>query len=185
MKQNKLAVLLIITGIIWTSYNYVNKEEKKYIENNKITYTLLDQSGYLKKDADIYNMIIEIPKINLKKGIYDKNDERNNINQNITIHEKSDYPDSENSNLILMAHSGNGEVAYFNELTKLDTDSLVKVYYNNVKYVYRIDNIYDILKGQATTINRDLDKNTITLVTCNQKDKTKQTVYIGYLIDKI
>lgn len=185
MKQNKLALFLIIIGILWTSYKYIFKNEELIIEKNRIDNTLQNQVSYLKKDVDTYDMVLEIPKINLKKGVYSKYDIRNTIKKNVMIHEKSDYPNQENSNLILMAHSGNSDIAYFNDLVKLDTDSLIKVYYQNVKYTYKLDHYYDVDKFMPTKIIRDKTKNTITLVTCNQKDKTKQTIYIGYLIDKI
>ena len=185
MKQNKLALFLIIIGILWTSYKYISKNEELIIEKNMIDNTLQNQVSYLKKDVDTYDMVLEIPKINLKKGVYSKYDIRNTIKKNVMIHEKSDYPNQENSNLILMAHSGNSDIAYFNDLVKLDTDSLIKVYYQNVKYTYKLNHYYDVDKFMPTKIIRDKTKNTITLVTCNQKDKTKQTIYIGYLIDKI
>ena len=66
MKQNKLALFLIIIGILWTSYKYISKNEKLIIEKNRIDNTLQNQVSYLKKDVDTYDMVLEIPKINLK-----------------------------------------------------------------------------------------------------------------------
>ena len=130
-------------------------------------------------------MILSIPQIKLKKGIYLKEDKRNNIEENIEIHKESDYPNVDNSNIILMAHSGTGANAFFKDLEKLNQDSLIELYYEKAKYVYKIDNYYDIDKIGIATIKRDINKKTITLITCSQKDKTKQLVYIGYLIDEI
>ena len=70
MKRIKMGYFLIIVGLAWTSYKQVIAREEIIAENHKIAYTLQDQAGYLKKEVDIYNMILEIPQIHLKKGIY-------------------------------------------------------------------------------------------------------------------
>lgn len=49
MKQNKLALFLIIIGILWTSYKYISKNEELIIEKNRIDNTLQNQVSYLKK----------------------------------------------------------------------------------------------------------------------------------------
>ena len=49
----------------------------------------------------------------------------------------------------------------------------------------KINEYYDIEKNGTASIKRDINKKTITLITCSQKDKTKQLIYIGYLIDEI
>lgn len=186
MRKKIISYLLIVIGISITCYPYLLERRQVTEEHNKIAYTLEQEAGYRKvKIEDTYDLILEIPQINLKKGIYKKNDKRNNINENVVIHEKSDYPNVYNSNLILFAHSGIGLKAYFNDLVKLNEDSLVKVYYKNKKYTYKIDH-YDIVSKDGTIeIIRDKNKKTITLITCSQQDKSKQLVYIGYLIDEI
>lgn len=186
MDSKKIGYILLILSIILLVFKIIIIEKDKIIESNKIENTILNATGYLNKNIeDIYDAVLSIPYINLKKGIYDKNDKRNNVDENITIHKLSDYPDLDNSNLILMAHSGIGRNAYFNDLDKLNTDSLIEFYYLNTKYVYKIDNYYTVNKTGTATIKRDINKKTITLITCSQKDKTKQLIYIGYLIDEI
>lgn len=186
MKKVKLGYLLLMMGVIWTSYKYVSERNAIVYEKNKIAYTLQQQTGYLKKEvADTYDAILSIPQIELKKGIYKKEDVRNNIDESVTIHELSDYPNEDNSNVILMAHSGTGKKAYFNDLEKLNTDSLIEFYYQKTKYVYKIDSYYTIEKTGVASIKRDATKKAITLITCSQSDKTQQLVYIGYLIDEI
>lgn len=186
MKIINIGYLLLIIGTILTSTKYINERKELIKEENKIEYTLQKQTGYLvKKDIDTYDMILSIPQINLKKGIYQKEDKRNNIEENVQIHEVSDYPNKENSNIILMAHSGTGKKAFFKDIEKLNQDSLVEVYYEKIKYVYKIDNYYSINKTGLASVKRDNTKKTITLITCSQNDKTKQIIYIGYLIDEI
>lgn len=186
MKIINVGYCLLVFGSFLLCFNYVYDREKEIKENNKIAYSLAKETGYLeKKDVDTYNMILSIPYIDLKKGLYKKGDSRNNVDDNVTIHDKSDYPNQENSNVILMAHSGNGANAFFNDLFKLNSDSLVELYYRKVKYVYKIDNYYTIEKNGYASIRRDINRKAITLITCSQKDKTKQLIYIGYLIDEI
>lgn len=179
----KLGYLLIIIGVIIFSYQELSTKNKIIEEQNTINNTIQNKTGYLKKD--LYTIILEIPQINLKKGIYDKLDSRNNIDSNITIHANSGYPDTENSNVILMAHSGSGEKAYFKDLYKLNQDSLIKIYYKDKKYVYKIIKIYDVEKNGNIRLPKTNLNKVITLITCNQKDKSKQTIYIGNLIDEL
>ena len=186
MNKKIFGYFLLIIGIFIYSYVLVSKREKLEIENNKISYSLNKQVSYKYLEMkDLYDMILVIPKIGLKKGIYKKSDIKNNINDNVTINKDSDYPDSDNSDVILMAHSGSGNNAYFNNLNKLDSDSLIELYYNHKKYIYKLDRSYCVLKNGKVNIVREKDKKTITLITCSQKDKNMQEVYIGYLIDEI
>lgn len=125
-----------------------------------------------------YLGILEIPKINLKKGFYDINSKYNNVDYNITIINGSTYPNEENNNLILAAHSGNCSVCYFNKLYKLELDDYAYLYYKNIKYSYKIVDIYDVEKDGTVEIYRDYSKNVLTLITCTRNSNTKQTVYI-------
>lgn len=180
------AYILIIVGTLITIYPYIMERYITTKEINKIENTLAKEYGYSKINIyDTYDAVLSIPQINLKKGIYNKNDKRNNIEKNVTIHSLSNYPNEENSNLILMAHSGSGKKAHFKDIYKLNTDSLVEFYYKNTKYIYKIDNYYTIEKTGSANIKRNPNKKTVTLITCSQKDKTKQLIYIGYLIDEI
>lgn len=186
MKIINIGYLLLITGTIIISNDYIKERKEIITEKNKIEYTLQKQIGYLaKENIDTYNMILSIPQIKLKKGIYEKVDTRNDIEKNIQIHKKSAYPNQENSNVILMAHSGTGKKAFFKDLNKLNKDSLIELYFDKAKYIYKIDNYYIINKSGIATIKRDNTRKTITLITCDQNDKTKQLIYIGYLIDEI
>lgn len=186
MKIVRIGYLLLILGTVITGYKYVYRRKEIILEKNKIEYTLEKQVGYLKKDTDdLYDALLYIPQISLKKGIYKKDDVRNNIDENVTIHELSDYPNSGNSNLILMAHSGTGKKAFFSDINKLNEDSLIEFYYQGIKYVYKINKYYAVVKNGSINIDRDSTRKTITLITCDQEDKLKQLVYIGYLIDEI
>ena len=188
MKMTKkiFGIILILTGL----YLYISEVliERKNItlENNKIEYTLAKEISYKYENRnDLYDAILSIPQINLMRGIYTKEDKKNNIEENIMIHKDSIYPNIDNSNVILIAHSGNSSISFFKNLSKLNEDSLIEFYYKHVKYVYKINNWYDVDKNGEVEIKKETNKKTITLITCSQIDKYKQTIYIGYLIDEI
>jgi len=185
MKISKIiGYSLIVAGITLNINKLIIKRSTEITEKNRVEYTLEKEISYKEKD-ETYDAILEIPLINLKKGIYKKEDKRNNIEENIMIHDSSIYPDIDNSNIILIAHSGTGEKAFFKDLYKLNNDSLIKFYYHHTKYIYKIDKYYLVDKAGDIEIERDRNKKTITLITCDSKDKSKQTVYIGYLIEEI
>lgn len=127
---------------------------------------------------------LEIPSINLVKGFVSKDSSANNVNKNIAIMTPSDYPDVENGNFILAAHNGNGWNSYFKNLYKLNLDEMAYVYYNGVKYTYKITKIYKQEKTGTVKIYRNLNKTTMTLITCTKGDKTTQTIFILELQSK-
>ena len=184
MSKNKVLLIIFILIVLLDFKEIYFKYNKKVEENNKIEYTLNQEINH-KTVNNIYDGVLVIPKINLKKGIYKIDDKKNNIEENIMIHRKTSYPNTNNSNLILIAHSGSGDKAFFKDLDKLDNDSLIDYYYDHIKYTYKIDNIYKVDKIGKVKIKRDKEKKTITLITCDEKDKSKQIVYIGYIIDEI
>lgn len=133
-----------------------------------------------------YNFIgiIEIPKISVKRGFLDINSPYNSVDYNITVINSSKMPDYENGNLILAAHSGICNICYFNDLYKLSLGDSAYIYYNNIKYIYNIVNIYEVEKTGVVKIERDYKKNTLTLITCTRNTNNKQTVYILELVSK-
>lgn len=139
-----------------------------------------------KPQSPTYNYIgvLEIPKINIKRGFLDLNSRYNNVDYNITLIAGSTFPNEENNNLILAAHSGNCTVCFFDQLYKLQRNDMAYVYYHNIKYAYKVVNIYEVPKVGKVAIHRDYNKNTLTLITCTRNSNTKQTVYILELTNK-
>ena len=127
---------------------------------------------------------LEIKKINLKQGLVSKNSYYNNVKYNIQMLTTSDYPDKQFGNVILAAHSGSGYIAFFKNLYKLSKGDEATIYYKNYTYKYKIVNIYNVAKTGKVKIERDVHKNTLTLITCTYKSKTEQTVYILELTSK-
>lgn len=125
-----------------------------------------------------YEGILEIPKINLKRGFYNIGSRYNSVSYNVTVINGSTFPDQSNNNLILAAHSGNCSICYFDKLYKLELNDTAYIYYKDVKYTYKIVNIYYVEKNGTVAIYRNYNKKTLTLITCTRGSDTKQTVYI-------
>ena len=170
---------------------YNNIQSKIYQENKKnnlivnidvdyITETdiNIDNKDVTDKPQVNYLAFLEIPKINLNQGILPKTSYYNNVNYHIQILDISDLPDVINGNMVLAAHSGSSNIAYFKNLYKLTKDDKAYIVYNNKKYSYQVVNIYNQVKKGSLNIYRDINKTTLTLITCTKDDKNSQTVYI-------
>lgn len=198
-----IGILLIIISISVVMYdNYKDNQkvlenvelvenffeiENNPVEEQKEEVVIKDEEDKKTSSSPTYNYIavLEIPSIKLKRGLVDYKSKYNNVKYNIQIIEHSQMPDIENSNLILAGHNGTSNVSFFNDLDKLKEDSLVYVYYNNIKYIYKINNNYEVKKDGKAEIIRNRNKTTITLITCKKDSEDKQLVYIGYLVDKV
>lgn len=158
----------------------IGKEEVEEIKVNIDEEEIKEQPKQEEKKTSNYNYIgvLEIPKINIKRGFLNIKDKGNNVNKNLQVIKGSDMPNVKNGNLIIAAHSGNSYISYFKNLYKLSDEDIAYVYFNNIKYTYKVAGKYDAEKNGKVIIHRDNKKNTLTLITCSQTDKTKQIVYI-------
>ena len=121
---------------------------------------------------------LSIPKIRFKRGFVKKGSRYNNIEYNITIANEADYPDVKNGNFILMAHSGDAPISFFEPLYKLELGDQATVSYQAKAYYYTLVKTYQVEKTGKIAIYRDYNKKTLTLITCTHDDSTKQSVYI-------
>ncbi len=153
--------------------NNVPKVEDVAKEENNNNY-VIDYSRYLG--------VLEIPRIGLKRGFYDTDSKYNNIQYNVAVVGGSQLPDIDKGNLILTAHSGDAYISYFAYLWMLDIGDHAYVTYNGRKYDYQIVNIYNIKKTGVAVIRRNVEKTTLTLITCTKDDNFSQTVYILELV---
>lgn len=131
-------------------------EEKELVKNN-------------------YFALLEIPQINLKKELYNINDKKNDVNKNIYVHPTSIFP----NNIILAGHSGNTKYSYFNNLKKLKTNDIIKIYYENKIYEYKIKRVEEQNKTGTLYLKEDKAERLI-LITCHLKHNT-QMIYYSYL----
>lgn len=198
-----IGIIVILIGISLSFYEYfVSKKQKAFTEMNVMLYENeipenIEDEKELEVEIDNpidneqnnentedkgtkYNYIgiLEIPKINLKNGFLGLDSKYNNVDYNITVIKGSTFPDTDKSNLILAAHSGICPVCYFENLYNLVLGDYAYIYYNNIKYTYKIVDIYEVEKDGTVAIYRDYTKSGLTLITCTRNSDTKQTVYI-------
>lgn len=133
------------------------------------------------KEKINYIAILKIPKIKLERGLVDPKSYLNNINYNIEILKESSMPDEVNGNVILAAHSGNARISYFRNLDKLNIGDEISIDYKSNIYKYRVSDIYLIDKNGTAEIIRNINKSTLTLITCKHNTK-KQIVVIAEMI---
>lgn len=184
-----IIIFSILIGIFIIKDN-IEMDNTKKIENKKITEFIIKNEQILEEinndqneisiDND-YLMILEIPKISLRVGLYPKESNLNDVNKTVKVLKESDLPNNVNGNLILAGHSGSTKNSYFNLLYKLQKDDVIYIYYNKNKYIYTVNNFYEVPKTGNIEVKRNLDKNTITLITCKKYTTDTQLVYIGYL----
>lgn len=152
----------------------ISEEEQPVIEEEPVK----EETKYV---YEKYLGVLSIPKINFYKGFYSKTSSLNQVNFNLYVLPQSNYPDVENGNLMIAGHSGNYNNSYFRNLYLLQIDDEVTVEYNNQKYIYKIEKIYNEPKIGKVRILRNSSRTTLTLVTCTKDDEYHQTVYIAYL----
>lgn len=186
----KIKKILRIIGIFLIVLSFILPLSINKHENEVIVAKRKEVNNYINRinysdNRFHYVAILEIPQIDLKMGLVGKNSNDNNVDKNIQILDGSEFPNKINTNLILASHSGTSKVSFFNDLYKLSIGDTIYIYYNDYKYIYKLDNIYEIKKTGAVDIIRNKDKNTITLITCKNNDDNTQVIYIGYLIDKV
>ncbi len=156
-----------------TTINNVNTE------NLEVTSENTEKAEANDKKAN-YSYIgeLSIPKIKLRRGFVSKESRYNNIEYNITVANEANYPDVPLGNFILMAHSGNAYISFFDKLYKLQIGDEASVSYNAVTYNYRLTNIYNQAKTGTVAIYRNPNVKTLTLITCTHNDDYNQTIYI-------
>ena len=191
--KNVGLILVILGHYYFCSYvleevhemkNYEPKIEISYKTNNTDDKNIKEEkqtvSNTLKVNtSNDYLAVIEIPKISLRRYLFYVNSKQNDDDKNIEVLKNSDMPSVKGGNLILAGHNGNTSVGHFKNLHKLVINDEIIIYYNNIKYVYKVSKIYDVLKTGTVGIKRDKSQNTVTLITCLGNDR--QLVVIGYL----
>lgn len=208
LKMNIVAsVMLIIVGIGFLLNNFINDErDQVYSEINMSILKDKEESenvniDFVDEDADeeetstsieeenqtnidnsqvyeYYIATLEIPKIDFSRGFYDKSSSLNKLYTNIKMLNESSYPDEDNGNVIIAGHSGNYFNSYFGNLWKLSIGDVAYINYKNIKYEYKIVNIYTEAKDGDVLIKRNPNKSVLTLITCTKDDETTQTIYI-------
>ena len=144
----------------------IEKEKKK-----KKQYAPIDYSKYLG--------VLRIPKIHLKRGFHSTSSRYNNIEYNVTLLKGSTMPNVRNGNLVLIAHSGDAWISFFENLYKLKIGDKAYIDYKGRTYTYKIKKIYTVPKNGYVSIVRNYNRTTLTMITCTKNSDTKQSVYIA------
>ena len=165
-----------IEQIISSSDNDTSETENEIIQEEVISKPTVT------KPKIKYVASLSIPKLSLEHGLASMNSKYNSVRYGIEIINGSDYPDVSKGNMILASHSGTSYVSIFKNLYKLTVGDICNVVYKGKTYKYEIKNIYNVPKIGKVTIDRDYNKNTLTLITCTKNSKKLQTVYIAELI---
>lgn len=202
-KSKKLLLLMLLVIFIVLSLIFIFEKYKDYKiateENELIDLFLEQQKREFNKKEQInlssvqndsknnnnkinYIAVLEIPSISLKKGLVEKNSKYNNVTYNVQILGSSDLSNIPNENIILASHSGNSRISFFKNLYKLQKGDYSYIYYNGVKYTYKVVNIYNEDKDGTISIDQNKLKNKLILTTCNQQVKNKQIVVISDFI---
>lgn len=121
------------------------------------------------KNNDIYGMII-INKINLKEELFPINSSENTIERHVSI-----LKDSTKELMIIAAHSGIGEIAYFQELDKLEINDEIILIIENNKNTYKVKDIWEEKKNGYININKENTRQLV-LTTCSPNKEGYQLV---------
>ena len=141
------------------------------VKTNIITTNIIKTTIPIKevKEEPIGKIII--PSISLEEDLYSIDSEENTIEKHVSILKESTYPNK----IFLAAHSGIGEIAYFNDLQLLNKNDLVILnYYENHK-TYQVEDIISVNKTGYIRIPKS-DNNILILTTCSQIDSFKQII---------
>lgn len=147
-----------------TSLEILSNHSSKTDKEEKVSYTYVGQ--------------LSIPTIGLKRGFVAKNSKYNNINYNIEIAKEAAYPDVKKGNFILLAHSGDAAISFFDKLYQLTLGDEALVSYDAKTYRYRLVKMYELPKTGKIALYRNYQKKTLSLITCTHQNDQKQSIYI-------
>lgn len=195
-KEKKLKLIISCSLISYACILLVSSiYHRHFIEqqNEEKIVDFFDQSIQKQKEIapikqtnrveESYIAVLEIPSIHVKRGLVSPNSPQNSVRYNIQIVHPSSMPNVQKGILILASHNGNSAVSFFRNLSKLTVGDVIYIYYQGYQYIYQFDSLYEIEKNGQAEMIRDINRTTIALITCKNHSKTKQEVYIGYLID--
>ncbi len=204
LKKNKtkiISIIFILIGISMCLYDKLNKylflkneddkvltfmndQYKKEVSFQNITNEINQNEDEKLQETDKFIGVLEIPKLKLKKGFYDENSIHNNVSENVMLLKSSDMPNTTYGLLALAAHSGNSIKSYFKSLYKLTYEDEAIIYYDKIKYNYKLKKIYEVEKNGYVNIKKELEDTSLALITCDKIKDDKQVVYLFNLYSK-
>ncbi|MBR3211306.1 MAG: sortase [Bacilli bacterium] len=164
----KSFLFLIILSCILVSLTLIRIDKKEVFKNEITMQNKSSIRRSIKEEQPIG--IIQIPKIDLEKSLYDRNSKKNNIEENVTILKESKYPEEENSILFIAAHSGTGEIAFFQRLDELQEQDEVHILLFDKVYTYQVKSIYEQQKDGYIRGYREEKRQLVLTTCCPQKE---------------
>lgn len=168
--------LLFLLFLTFTFFILVPKTNN-FLEEQKVEEFIATPLVEEQND-DVYIGVLEIPSIKLKRGFYALTSKNNKVSKNIQMIETSVMPNVLFGNLILASHSGSSNISFFKNLDKLKMNAMAFVYYHNQKFQYVLVDKYNEEKDGNILVKRKKSQTNLTLITCDKKDQTAQTVYV-------
>jgi len=121
---------------------------------------------------------LSIPKIKLSRIIYKYDSIHNDLSTNIKL--LTDVKKINEETIVIAGHSGSGNNAFFNNLYLLELGDVIDINYNNIRYTYEINDIYEIEKTGYMNINTEIT-GLLYLITCKNHVNNKQIVYKAFI----
>ena len=180
-KRMILSYIVLVDGKIqtseeqWVHIKETSKFSKKYIKKFE------EKKKTTKMIKNKYWGYIEIPKLKIYYGFYSLNDQKNQIKNGIEVMSGSSLPSINGSNIVLVAHSGIAYNILFDRLDVLGIEDEVNLYFNNIKYIYKVKRILKKDKKDILSTIKN-NKNTLILITCDKKEKDKNLIVYLELI---
>lgn len=140
------------------------------VKNFKIIYNKESE-----KEKDNIIGYIKIDKLNINEKLYKIDSSENNVDKHITILKESILSDNENSIIFIAAHSGTGDIAYFKDLDKLNTNDIIILNINKKNYTYIVKEMWEDPKNGYININKEKEKQLV-LTTCSPNNSKKQLI---------
>ncbi len=84
-------------------------------------------------------------------------------------------PNLDKTNTIIGGHSGTGEKAIFNNLINLNKYDYIILYYNNIKYKYIVQKVFEVDEKEIKILD-NTGKNILTILSCKLNDDKKRIV---------
>lgn len=128
---------------------------------------IIENNGSFNK-SNYYGFLI-IPSLNMTYGFYDTQSKLNDVNKNVALIDSN----IENT-YILAAHSGMGNLAYFNDLKYLRKKDKIYLKFENKTLEYEVVNIRSNIKNGKIRIKNK--ENQLILTTCDQIKKDNQLI---------
>lgn len=128
---------------------------------------IIENNGSFNK-SNYYGFLI-IPSLNMTYGFYDTQSKLNDVNKNVALIDSN----IENT-YVLAAHSGMGNLAYFNDLKYLRKKDKIYLKFENKTLEYEVVNIRSNIKNGKIRIKNK--ENQLILTTCDQIKKGNQLI---------